>query len=161
VFPAIRHYRSRQWHGVSHEPLRLPGEERLSPERLEELLQPHQKALAQRPLYVSLDKDVMGTADAVVNWDSGHLRLSEVRDVLSAFVRAAGGNLAGMDVVGDWSPVTVRGWFRRWLHYTEHPLLRVAPHEALTINDHTNQMLLDTLGSLGVYHAAISRRAAS
>jgi hypothetical protein len=161
VFPGVRSYRTRRWRAVPHEPLRLPGEERLSPERLDELLRPHQKALAQRPLYVSLDKDAMVTADAVVNWDSGHLRLSEVRDVLTAFVRAAGGCLAGMDVVGDWSPVAVRGWFRRWLHYTEHPLLRVAPHEALGVNDHTNQLLLDTLASLDVYNPVTSRRAAS
>jgi hypothetical protein len=37
----------------------------------------------------------------------------------------------------------------------------VAPHEALAINDRTNQVLLDTLNALGVYNSAASRRAAS
>jgi hypothetical protein len=66
-----------------------------------------------------------------------------------------------MDVVGDWSPVQVKGWLRRLLHFTEHPFLEVAPHEALTVNDRTNGVLLDTLSGLGVYGCAASRRAAS
>jgi arginase family enzyme len=161
VFPAVRSYRGCAWRGVPHAPLREVGQERLSPDRLETLLQPHVDDLARYPLYVSLDKDVMSTTDAVVNWDSGHLGLGEARDVLAAFVGAADGRLAGMDVVGDWSPVTVSGWFRRLLHYSEHPPLGVAPHEALVVNDRTNQVLLDTLSGLGVYNSSACRRAAS
>jgi hypothetical protein len=161
AFPAVRKFRGSGWRSVPHEPLRPAPEERLTVARLAELLQPHERALAQRPLYISLDKDVMTTEDAVVNWDSGHLTLAEVRDILAGFVRAADGRLAGMDVVGDWSTVNVKGWFRRILHYTEHPPLRIAPHEALSVNDHTNQVLLDTLASLGAYSLVNSRRAAS
>jgi hypothetical protein len=161
VFPAVRSYRRRAWHLVQHEPLRAAGEDRLPAGRLEELLRPHRDYLARWPLYISLDKDVMSTADAVVNWDSGHLELGEVRDILAGFVRAAHGQLAGMDVVGDWSTVSVKGWLRQLLHYTEHPPPGGAPHEALAVNDRTNQVLLDTLGSLGVYNPATSRRAAS
>jgi hypothetical protein len=161
VFPAVRSYRGCAWNGVPHTPLRVPGDERMSMDRLEELLEPHREDLARWPLYVSLDKDVMNSSEAVVNWDSGHLGLAEVRDILGAFTRAANGRMAGMDVVGDWSFVSVKGWFRQMLHYTEHPLLGVAPHEALAINDRTNQVLLDTLSSLGVYNPTISRRAAS
>lgn len=161
VFPAVRSYRAGRWPSVRTSPLRKAGQGRLSPGRLEELLEPHRDDLARWPLYVSLDKDVMGTPDAVVNWDSGHLGLAEVRDVLAAFVRASGRRMAGMDVVGDWSCVRVKGWLRRLLHYSEHPLGEVAPHEALTVNDRTNQVLLDTLASLGVYSPCVSRRAAS
>jgi hypothetical protein len=161
VFPAIRAYRSGRWSAVCHTPLRADREAQLSLTVMEELLRPHGDDLARWPLYVSLDKDVLGTADAIVNWDSGHLTLGEVRDVLAGFVQAAQGRLAGMDVVGDWSTVTVKGWLRHLLHLTEHPLVRVAPHEALAINDRTNQVLLDTLSSLGVYNLVTSRRAAS
>jgi hypothetical protein len=66
-----------------------------------------------------------------------------------------------MDVVGDWSTVAVSGWFRRLLHYSEHPPLGVAPHEALVVNDRTNQVLLDTLDGLGVYNSSACRKAAS
>jgi hypothetical protein len=161
VFPAIRGYRAGCWPEVRHKPLRASAELQLSADGLEDLLRPHRDELARCPLYISLDKDVLSTADAIVNWDSGHLSLGEVRDVLAGFVRAANGRLAGMDVVGDWSTVSVKGWLRQLLHYTEHPQARVAPHEALAVNDRTNQVLLDTLSSLGVYNAVTSRRAAS
>jgi hypothetical protein len=133
----------------------------MAPERLERLLEPHRDDLARWPLYISLDKDVMNATDAVVNWDSGHLGLGEVRDVLGGFIRAANCRMAGMDIVGDWSFVSVKGWLRQLLHYTEHPLQSMAPHEALVINDRTNQLLFETLGTLGVYNVAASRRAAS
>src|SRR6185369_13978724 len=60
VFPAIRRYRAGVWPSVAHVPLRSPLGERLSPARLEELLDPHREDLGRWPLYVSLDKDVMG-----------------------------------------------------------------------------------------------------
>jgi hypothetical protein len=161
VLPAVRSFRAGVWPSVPHAPLRSAGEERLSTSRLEELLGPHRDDLARWPLYVSLDKDVMRSADAAVNWDSGHLGLGEVRDVLAAFIHAAEKRMVGMDVVGDWSFVRVKGWLRRLLHFTEHPPTEPAPHEALAVNDRTNQVLLETLAALGVYCPASSRRAAS
>lgn len=162
VFPAVRQYRAGRWPIVSHTALRPQSDTRTTAERIVELLRPHAADLARWPLYVSLDKDVMQTADAVVNWDSGHLELSEVQALLRGFVRAAAGRLAGMDIVGDWSPVVVRGWLRRLLHATEHPSLFVQPEEADAVNDRTNEKLLDTLAGLGVYvPSPASRKAAS
>ena len=43
--------------------------------RMYKLLRPHQAQLERWPLYISLDKDVMVSANAAVNWDSGHLHL--------------------------------------------------------------------------------------
>ena len=63
-------------------------------------LRPFARSLARRPLYVSLDKDVLTAEEAVVNWDSGHLRLAEVTEVLGAFVAAARGDVVGVDVPG-------------------------------------------------------------
>jgi hypothetical protein len=145
VFPAIRRYRRWPWPGIPTPPLRCQPDTPLSVERIEELLQPFRAELADYPLYVSLDKDVMTTADAVVNWDSGHLHLKEVQTVLAAFGRAAGG-LAGMDIVGDWSPVCVSGVLRRFLHWTEHPRLAIDAVEAARCNARTNLALLS--GSL-------------
>jgi len=88
---------------------------------------PHRDDLARLPLYVTLDKDVMTASDAVVNWDSGLLRLEEVETILHVVRDLAAGPLAGMDIVGDWSEVRVEGWFRAWWHWTEHPKLQVDP----------------------------------
>jgi hypothetical protein len=96
-------------------------------------------------LYISVDKDVLKQSEAVVNWDSGHLRLGEVQTVLRGFLRLAGGNLASMDLLGDWSPVRLRGPLRRLLHWTEHPSLRVDAAAASRRNDRTNRVLLDTV----------------
>jgi hypothetical protein len=81
----------------------------------------------------------------VVNWDSGRLRFQEVESILSTFLDRPGVPLAGMDVVGDWSPVRVRGWFRWLFHLTEHPPLDVDPLRARQCNQRTNRRLLAAL----------------
>ncbi len=142
VFPAFRPFRRGSWAGVPHEPLRPSPFTHASRTRMEELLRPYRDELAARPLYVSLDKDVMASAEAVVNWDSGVLGMGEVNAVLDAFTTAAGGRLAGMDVVGDWSPVQVHGWLRNLLHRTEHPPLAIDPAYAQRVNQQANLRLL-------------------
>jgi hypothetical protein len=146
VFPAVRRYRGRAWDRIPHEPLRPALRERLTTPRLEALLQPHRSELERWPLYVSLDKDVMRTADAVVNWDSGHLDLEEVQTVLDGFRAAAPQGLAGMDIVGDWSPVRLQGLFRRLFHWTEHPALSATADDARRCNERTNRFLLNAAG---------------
>ena len=146
AFPGARRFRGRSWSGVPHEPLRRTPGERLTAGRLERLLAPHRAELARWPLYVSLDKDVMGTTDAVVNWDSGRLDLAEVCAALDVFRDAAGGRLAGADVTGDWSAVKVDGWFRRLFHLTMHPPLDVVPAFSRQCNERTNLELLPHFG---------------
>jgi hypothetical protein len=147
VFPAVRRFTRGAWRHVRNVPVR-DGEGPVTPERIERLLRPFARALARWPLYVSLDKDVMTSEEAVVNWDSGHLRMAEVSAVLGAFIGAARGNVIGIDVVGDWSPVRLGGTFRRLLHWTEHPALAVDPAEANRTNERTSLALLQSLAAL-------------
>jgi hypothetical protein len=142
VFPAVKRFARGGWRRVPNEPIRPAPNMPLTPERMEQLLAPYRKDLARHPLYVSLDKDVMVSVDAPVNWDSGHLREAEVNAVLEAFEQAVGGRLAGMDVVGDWSPVRVAGSFRRFFHLTEHPALDILPAQANRRNERLNLRLL-------------------
>jgi hypothetical protein len=144
VFPAVRRFSRGPWRHVSNVPVREGGEP-ATRAQVEKLLQPFARSLARYPLYVSLDKDVMTAEESVVNWDSGHLRLAEVTEVLAAFVSAAGGNVLGVDVLGDWSPVRLGGALRRVLHWTEHPPLAVDPAEAASVNERTNLVLLQSL----------------
>jgi hypothetical protein len=141
VIPAVRSFNTGFWRRLEHSPLRREPAGRVSIARLEALLWPHRDALRSCPLYVSLDKDVMTEADATVNWDSGHLRLNEVRDIMQAFARAAGQRLAGMDIVGDWSPVRTHGWLANLLDRTEHPALAIDAHEAMRRNQGVNLTL--------------------
>jgi hypothetical protein len=50
-----------------------------------------------------------------------------------------------MDILGDWSPVCMRGLMRRVLHWTEHPSLSVNAADAAERNAATNRVLLETL----------------
>jgi hypothetical protein len=143
VFPAVRRFARGPWRRVPNVPVRADGEP-VTRESVGRLLRPFAESLARVPLYVSLDKDVLTAEDAIVNWDSGHLRLAEVTEVLAAFVAAAG-NVSGVDVLGDWSPVRLGGALRRVLHWTEHPPLAVDPAEADRINERTNLVLFQSL----------------
>jgi hypothetical protein len=145
VFPGRRLFQRGAWLGVPNRPVRAEPDRPLTVDRLTELLEPYRMELARHPLYISLDKDVMVQADALVNWDSGHLTLAEVCLVLSAFLERAQGRLAGMDILGDWSPVRLRGWLRRFLHWTEHPALTIAAAEATRRNEEVNMTLLDAI----------------
>jgi hypothetical protein len=145
IFPAVRCFRRGSWAGVPSEPVRPRPDAPVTPERLDALLEPFRAELARHPLYVSVDKDVLVQRDAAVNWDSGHLHLTEVQAVLVAFLRAACGRLAGMDLVGDWSPVRVQGLARHLLHHTEHPTLQIDPAEAARRNERANLALIDAV----------------
>src|SRR5207244_405985 len=112
TLPATRLFRKGFWKHLPPRTLRPSPETLVERERLEEILWPYLDDLDRWPLYVSLDKDVMWLPEAVPNWDSGVLDLTEVQEILQFFLKAAGTDLIGMDIVGDWSPVRTRGLFR-------------------------------------------------
>jgi arginase family enzyme len=145
VFPAVRYFQGGSWQYVPHEPVRPKTNAHVTTRRVDGLVYTFREALKSYPLYVSLDKDVMTADEAPVNWDSGHLHLTEVEEILRCFTDAARGELAGMDIVGDWSPVRMQGLFRRFLHWTEHPRLTIEPATATRSNERTNMSLLKAL----------------
>jgi len=142
VFPAVRYFQGRSWQLVPHEPIHPGPQAHVSPRRLRGLLYTFRRTLKSCPLYISLDKDVMPAGEAAVNWDSGNLHLTDVEEILRAFMDAAQANMAGMDIVGDWSRVRTQGLFRRVLHCTEHPRLPAEPAMATHCNERTNLSLL-------------------
>jgi hypothetical protein len=143
VFPGRRRFERGGWAQVAPEAVRSQPGVPTSLARIEKMIRPLRDELRGRPLYISLDKDVMVSRDAVVNWDSGHLTLPEVSRLLEVFLRAAGGKVAGMDVVGDWSEVRLRGWLRHLMHWTMHPGLTVEPDDARQQNERTNLTLVE------------------
>jgi hypothetical protein len=145
VFPAMRYFRHGNWSEVANEPVRQNNSSPVTFQRLDELLESQRSQLESYPLYISLDKDVMIAEDAAVNWDSGHLTLSEVDTVLKTFLQAANGNILGMDILGDWSPVQTRGVLRRYLHWSEHPKETIDEAEANRRNENTNLLLVESL----------------
>jgi hypothetical protein len=162
VIPAVRRFRGRRWSRIAHEPLRLRPDLPADRTRIAELIQTFESDLSGMPLYVSLDKDVLTSEEATVNWDSGFLQAAEALEVIRAFVKAARGNIAGMDVVGDWSPVRVSGLFRHAMHWVEHPRLPSEPARAADLNERCNLAVMRALRSWGLedHHRGFKVRAA-
>jgi hypothetical protein len=147
VIPAIRRFRRGAWSRIPNDPVRLVADKRPPRERINQIVDAFGAELAGRPLYISLDKDVMMSQAATVNWDSGHLSITEVEAVIGAFLRASGGKLAGMDITGDWSSVKLRGGLRHLMHLTMHPSLSVDAYAAARCNERTNLKFLGGLQS--------------
>lgn len=145
VGPARRCFRGQWWEQIEHRPLRRCPNEPAKYAHMEEWLSPYRQEMAAWPLYISVDKDVLTASEAVVNWDSGHLTLTEVLTAIKSFVSAAGGEVIGMDVVGDWSPIHLHGLLPRIMHWTEHPALAVDPEDATRRNEMASLHLLDGL----------------
>ena len=97
------------------------------------------------PLYVSIDKDVLTSDDAAVNWDSGLLRLPQAATILEAFLKAANGRLAGADLLGDWSPIELAHRLNRFCDRLDHPSPPHEPAEAATTNCKANIVFLQVL----------------
>ncbi len=145
VFPARRRFTRCRWSRVPVHPLLVDG---TSPaDVLRDVLRPFRRELGEIPLYVSIDKDVLVADDAAVNWESGLLRLDEAAAVVETFVGAAGGRLAGADVLGDWSPVQLGHWLSRLCDRIDRPSVTHNPWEAAARNGRANAALLRALQS--------------
>jgi hypothetical protein len=147
VFPAARRYRRGRWRKIAVYP--LLAENRGIITALDDALDPFLEELGRFPLYVSIDKDVLTEADAAVNWDSGLLSLSGALSLLETFLAAAGGRLAGADVLGDWSPVVLGHPLSRLCHRLDHPGPDHEPDRAVERNSRANGLLLNALRSGG------------
>lgn len=145
VFPARQRFMAGRWAGLPVHPLlrdRIPAAE-----VVRAALEPCLDDLRGYPLYISVDKDVLTTQDAAVNWDSGLLRLDQVLAIVETFVGAADGRVIGADVLGDWSPVRLGGWLNRVCDWLDHPSPELGPDDAARRNRTANAALLRAFAS--------------
>jgi hypothetical protein len=143
VLPCTRVFVKGRWAKIKTQP--LVNEDRPISEVLAGVVGPLREELSQRPLYISIDKDVLTAEDAAVNWDSGSIRLPEAVTVVKWFVRAAGGRMAGADLLGDWSPIELGHGLNRLCDRIDHPSPRYQPEEAAQRNRRANEALLRAL----------------
>jgi len=104
---------------------------------LDELIE----AVPTRAVWLTIDKDVLGRADALTNWDQGSLPLDHL---LAAIERLAGERrIAGVDVCGDWSEPRFADPFRATLAYFDHPPRLRPSVDDLAVNARVNAELID------------------
>ncbi len=68
-------------------------------------------AARDRPLYLSIDKDVLSIEDARTNWDQGVMREAE----LGLAIEHLRGYIVGSDITGDLSVASYCQWWKRAL----------------------------------------------
>lgn len=102
--------------------------------------------LPDRPLWVSLDKDVLGPDEALTNWEQGGMALSAILGAVQRLGRRRG--ILGMDVCGDYSPPRFRDPFRWLLSATDRAAVPEPSAAALAINDRSNRRILEGFGAL-------------
>ncbi len=107
--------------------------------------------VAPGPIYITLDKDVLTTGEAVTNWDQGKMRLDDI----IGLIRELGSRheIIGADVIGDYSPIEYAGgvWPRikkRGESFIDQPRVRLDPAAIAARNEAANLRLLETFSAV-------------
>lgn len=98
------------------------------------------EAIAGRPVWITLDKDVLAPAEAATNWDQGRMPLAALEQALSVLLDHA--DVVGVDLCGDYSPARHRQpmkWVEALMDQPRQP-----PGD-LSVNEVLNERLLGLL----------------
>lgn len=75
--------------------------------------------LPTKKVYITIDKDCMGTKGVLTNWDQGALPLEELLDIIKIIKENF--EIVGIDITGDYSPVNIKGIFKNIASWLDHP----------------------------------------
>lgn len=121
----------------------------LKNKKLEDFFQNLLKRMPTREVYVSIDKDCLNNDYSLTNWEEGGFSLDE----LLLFLKMIKENLdiVGLDITGDYSPISVKGTFKKIASYLDHPKgiqANTLPDSFITErNEDTNLKILQLLNS--------------
>ncbi|MFG1424837.1 hypothetical protein [Roseixanthobacter glucoisosaccharinicivorans] len=104
------------------------------------------RSLPDTPVWITLDKDVLGADEAITNWDQGRLTLDQVHAAVALIAHRR--RVLGMDVCGDYSPDRGSGLVRALLAYGDRTQRPVPAQEPNPINARTNLRILRTMESI-------------
>jgi len=100
--------------------------------------------LPTKRVWISLDKDVLQPDDAVTNWDQGQMPLAALLAGLRRIAQRC--QVVGIDICGDYSPVVLKGWWRKFSAWLDHP--PQPDHKVWSRNDLVNCRLLDVIAGM-------------
>jgi arginase family enzyme len=107
------------------------------------------KRIPRKDVYVSIDKDCLKNGSALTNWEEGRFSLEEFLLLLKLIKENL--NIVGLDITGDYSPILVRGLFKRIASYLDHPKDIKAYHldeaSITALNEETNLKILKLISS--------------
>jgi hypothetical protein len=105
------------------------------------------KRLPTPKVYLSIDKDCLRNEHSLTNWEEGMLSLGELLWMLKLIMDHV--DIIGMDIVGDYSEIAVRGPLKKFISYLDHPADLKANYlcDAFVneINEKTNLSILELL----------------
>jgi len=110
-------------------------------------------AIETEAIYVTIDKDVLRSSDAVTNWDQGNMALGSLIQILQSICCRF--RVVGADVVGDWSQKDYSGGLyasllKRGEALLDQPWSTPSPAAANDINEGANLALLNLFSGLEV-----------
>jgi len=77
------------------------------------------KRLPTSKVYLSIDKDCLRNEYSLTNWEEGMLSLEELLWMLRLIMDHV--EIIGMDIVGDYSEISVNGMLKKFVSYIDHP----------------------------------------
>jgi arginase family enzyme len=121
----------------------------LKNKNLEDFFQNLLKRMPTRKVYVSIDKDCLSNDYALTNWEEGKFSLEEILRLLKLIKQNL--DIAGLDITGDYSPIAVKGIFKKITSHLDHPKdikANTLPESFITaLNEETNLKILKLLNS--------------
>jgi len=103
--------------------------------------------LPTQKVYISIDKDCLKNEFALTNWEEGLMSLDELLLMLRLLKDKK--EIVSLDIAGDYSQVFVKGWFKKYISFLDHPQHIAASkfglREITEVNQETNLRLLELL----------------
>jgi arginase family enzyme len=100
-----------------------------------------------KKVYLSIDKDCLKSEFALTNWEEGLFSLEELLFMLKLIKDNV--EILGVDIVGDYSPISLRSKFKALISRLDHPKQVAAekfPEEQiLQVNTETNLRILEAI----------------
>ena len=107
------------------------------------------KRLPTPRVYLSIDKDCLRNEYALTNWEEGMLSLEKLLLMLKLIRDNL--DIIGIDIVGDYSEISIRGNLKKMISYLDHPgnLKTKYLSDAFVneINERTNLSILELINS--------------
>lgn len=103
------------------------------------------KQIPTKKVYISIDKDCLRKEYAITNWEEGLLSLEQLLQALK--IIKDNSEIIGLDITGEYSPISVSGKFKGILSRLDHPKKNFADSLNIAaiseINERTNLKILD------------------